>query len=81
MAYFDTPEHYDAGRRFAAWFNDLDPVDRRNVETEEGPHDAFADWVNQSPGTSTEDYSRVTELYSHGLVEFGDDGQAHFRAA
>ncbi|MEB3023068.1 MULTISPECIES: hypothetical protein [Mycolicibacter] len=79
MAYFDTPEHDDAGRRFVAWFNDLNSGDRRDVEADDGPHDTFADWVNQTPATTAEDYDRIAELHSHGRIEFGDDGRAHFR--
>lgn len=79
MAYFDTPEHADAGRRFVSWFNDLNQSDRRDVTAAEGPHDAIADWVNQAAGTSPADYDRVAVLHSHGVVEFGDDGRANLR--
>jgi hypothetical protein len=79
VAYFDTPEHADAGRRFVSWFNDLNQSDRRDVTAAEGPHDAIADWVNQAAGTSPADYDRVAVLHSHGVVEFGDDGCAHLR--
>ena len=50
-----------------------------NDPTGNEQHEVFADWVNAVDDTTVDDYDRITELHSIGVVEIGDDTHAHFR--
>lgn len=83
--YTPTAEDDTSARAFTAWFNALEQAERQRYQAldrddEEDSHEAMADWVNSTPGTTIEDYDRVTELHSMGIVEIGDDAHAHYRS-
>lgn len=73
--------------RFVTWYNALHDSERAAFAAQvidpaggESPeHFAMIDWINTVSDVTMADYDKVSELWSAGIVEVGDDGIARNR--